>query len=212
MACSVVVTHLDQTQTTYANYMAGISANDGTGWKLCMIPDLSVNGGPTQPMIVSLATGDMYQTTGTLPSQSLYPAYANLMSSGVLPTAQQKQVTFTPPVAPVTDAAFSVSSLVVTHADSSQDTYSNCMAGISRHNGKNWELSVIPNKFRSKAGDSYLKPFTIQMRDGDTYQVTGTLPPSWALAAASFGSPATMQFTTLPPGTVNTLKAVVQKA
>jgi hypothetical protein len=212
MAASVTVTHADTTTTVYPNYFCGVSVNDLTGWKLCLIPDLSVVNGPTQPLIVALLSGDTYKTTGTLPSQSLYPSYNNLISNGVNAVNVTKQVAFTPPVAPVTDAPLSACTLVVTHTDASQDNYANCMAGISRHNGKNWELSVLPNKFSAKAGDPYLKPFTILMRDGDTYQVTGTLPPSWALFANGRGSSGTMQFTTLPVGTINTLNAVIQRA
>jgi hypothetical protein len=210
--CNVVVTHSDTTQITYTNYCAGISMNDGSGWKLCLIPDLSVVGGPTQPLVVPLVTGDTYQTTGTVPSQALYPGYFNLMSTGVVAPGRVNLVTFTPPPAPVTDAPLSACSLVVNHADGSVDTYPNCMAGISAHDGRSWSLSVMPNKFRARPGDSYLKPFSIVLRNGDAYQVTGTLPPAWALFANFQGSPLTMRFTALPAATVISPPTVVQRA
>ncbi len=212
MACSVVVTHLDLSTLTYTNYLAGISANDGTGWKLCLIPDLSVGGGPTQPLIVPLLTGDTYKTTGALPSQSLYPGYNNLISSGVPAANKALAVLFTAPVAPVTDAPFSASSVVITHADASQDTYPNTMAGISVHDGKNWQLSVLPNQFKTKSGDAYQKPFIVTLRNGDNYRTTGTLPPTWSLMANSQGSSQTVLNTALPVGTVNTPPTVTTRA
>jgi hypothetical protein len=69
---NVVVTHVDSTTTTYLNCFAGISNDQGNGWKLSVIPTDS-----SQPsFVVELRSGETYQTVGALPDPATFASGA----------------------------------------------------------------------------------------------------------------------------------------
>ena len=72
MPTNVIVTHADGTQNIYLNCMAGISNNQGNGWKLSVIPTDSSQS----PFVVDLRSGDTYQDSGNLPTAPAYSAPA----------------------------------------------------------------------------------------------------------------------------------------
>jgi hypothetical protein len=66
--------------------------------------------------------------------------------------------------------------VIVTHVDGSTTVYPNCMAGISNDQGNGWKLSVIPT-------DSSQPAFVVDLRSGEKYQESGSLPTAPAFAA-----------------------------
>lgn len=77
------------------------------------------------------------------------------------------------------------SNVIITHVDGSQTVYPNCMAGISNDQGNGWKLSVIPT-------DSSIPPFVVDLRSGEKYQESGSLPTPTAFAVGAQAEAATM--------------------
>ncbi len=92
---SVVVTHVDSSITTYANCMAGVSNNQGSGWKLSVIPTDSSQ----PPFVVDLRSGESYQEVSSLPTAATFAGPSQAAAS-----APELTVPVTPDDAVAADA------------------------------------------------------------------------------------------------------------